>query len=157
MRIALFVVLMQLASVGQADVYKCVKDGRATFQETPCDPASAAPIRMARKSSLVGCFEFRFHSLSEGFSYSERMDVVAEGARYFLTGTKDKKRMELRPAKPSEIEWMRKGGAEGIDEGLVIAALSGEGERPVGIYRSGDLIFGYFFLANGPGTRVSCQ
>lgn len=56
----IYVLFVFLAQPACAEIYKCTKDGKVTYQGSPCDPGSQTEKRdaVAGGSEMAGCFYF---------------------------------------------------------------------------------------------------
>ncbi|MBL8488444.1 MAG: hypothetical protein JNK22_15285 [Rhodocyclaceae bacterium] len=152
------------APPGRAEVFRCVEGGHAVFQDFPCPEArrpQAAPRPADESRWPYGCYELHPTGSGNGDAAVERFRILADGGRPHLVfqekGKGKGERFALRPASAAELEAVGGGGRVAFDDGYVIRDFAGEGGRPVGIYRQGKILFGFFSVANGPVSRVDCR
>ncbi len=65
--------------------------------------------------------------------------------------------LALRPASAAELELAAGGGRMEFEDGYILSEFAGRGEKPIGLFRQGKVLFGYFFVANGPVLRTDCR
>jgi hypothetical protein len=88
MRLSPAVFAMFLASTAHAQMYQCVKDGRTSFQDAPCDPASSLSKSIATAAP---------HMLWNGLKSGMTVDDVQK---------------KIRNAKPGTDDWLASGARE---------------------------------------------
>lgn len=69
MRRYLPVILLAAAAVAQANVFKCTKDGRTIFQDTPCANAAVTTKTVVTQSEVIGGIDWSL--LKSGMSVDE--------------------------------------------------------------------------------------
>ena len=74
MRIYIFVFLAACALTANAQIYKCVKDGKTSFQEQPCDPGSTISKSISSRSATP----ILWTNLKHGMSVEEVQRKVPE-------------------------------------------------------------------------------
>ena len=147
------------------EMFKCVKDGRTTFQDSPCDDASKSTVfQKGSSGGMAGCYVIDFAGWESG-RHPELMAVVAAGnGTYTLeSGSgKEKVRIPMKRATPDELLAVGQGFHVRLKDGVSMKWDQGTpNQKPVGIYKgvddSGkDILFGFFFLSNGLATKVVC-
>lgn len=119
-----------------AELYKCVKDGKTTYQEQPCGDRGAAEMRMqaSKPSGWVGCYRSIAPAIGTGaVSNKETIEVRQEGSTlYSYLGMEGRHETRLiwAPASPRQMGLMRDAMAgkerDGIDitSGLVVSGTA---------------------------------
>ncbi len=145
-------------------VYRCTENGRAVFQDSPCAQVRPSPPPVPRPVDEgrwpYGCYELHANGSGASAGATERFRILAEGGRprlAFLEKGGKGERLSLRPASAAELEAVGGAGRVSFDDGYVLSEFADKGDRPLGVYRQGKILFGFFFVANGPVTRVDCK
>jgi len=144
-----------------ADLYKCVKDGRTSYQSAPCEAASqTTQIRTAADNSLPGCYVADISGFENGFQ------VKRAGSAGFTLETssgKDKQSLPMKVATPEELHDVGAAFHMKLREGVSLKWNKGTpNQKPVGLYKGQDatgkeVVLAYFFLANGLATATQCK
>ena len=96
------------SGAANAEMFKCTKDGRTTFQEQPCGEQGGAETKMqsSRPSAWVGCYQTISTGFDSGIQRTETFEVRQEGNALFTApakGDKEEMRMILKPASPEDL------------------------------------------------------
>lgn len=148
------------AAPAAAQVFRCLENGRPVFQDTPCpDPRAAPPAARPADESRwpYGCYELR---ATAGTAENQAFRILSSGGRPVIAFREKGAKPELlalRPASVAELEQAAGGGRMEFEDGYVLSEFAGKGEKPIGLFRQGRTLFGYFFVANGPVSRVDCR
>lgn len=165
----LLVLALSLALVagkaGATGMYKCVRDGRSTYQDTPCNAASKQTVLQAVGSSAwIGCYVATFPG--ESTSSTERFEIRAAANAEFeivFKGSRAKQSLPMKRASTGELAELSKGFHARFTDGLGMKWPPGTpNQKPIGIYnlRTGDgkpMTVAYFFVANGAAEKVDCK
>lgn len=147
-----------MPQVAFSQVYKCTVNGAVAYQGTPCSGKNATQtlVSSSPPAGFEGCYAFRLHSATEGFTNTEGMRIVRDGGNDVLTdadGSAQGLRLRLRRATPAELKMLSRLFGATLSDGMSAADL----DRPVGIYKSAKGYFLYAFFSSGPGERVPCK
>ena len=145
--------------VHAADVHKCVIDGRTTYQGTPCPTASASTSSLSSTtSSMTGCYVVDMPGFENGFQ------VKRTGSEEFVLETpKDKQSLAMKTATPEELHDVSAAFHLRLREGVSLKWNKGTpNQKPIGVYKGQDaggkeIVFAYFFMANGLATAAPCK
>jgi Domain of unknown function (DUF4124) len=162
---SLIVVLLMFSGVAHAAVFKCVSDGKVSYQDHPCDKASETiklPIGPA-ESAMAGCYEVDFYA--EAGTQTERYQLKGIGNDEFKldsVGGKEKTSLSMKKATSEEMKSVGASFHLDIKEGVSMKWEKGTpNQKPVGLYKGVDaekknVILVFFFLSNGLGRIVPC-
>lgn len=147
-----------------ADLYKCSVGGHTSYQDRPCAPASRQTRVDTRPAgSMVGCYVAKFSAFDGGGSgRSERFEIRATAPSEFELRMQGET-LPMKTATPEELRDLSKGFQVRLLDGVSMKWPAGTpDQKPVGVYRGRDkdgkeLILAFFFLSNGPATRVACH
>jgi hypothetical protein len=97
-----------LSGAADAEMFKCTKDGRTTFQEQPCGLQGGAETKLesSRPSAWVGCYLATGRGFDSGRTKTEAFEVRQEGNTLYLpVGMEGKRetRMIMKPASPEDL------------------------------------------------------
>jgi hypothetical protein len=156
-----------------AEMFKCMKNGRPSFQETPCAAGEAeSRIGTARPSGWEGCYEVTFSRWEGGPKPPETMQVRRDSGGLVLDfrGT-EKITFPLRPVTDEELKNMQRsmkdsgstvlagiGIRSHLDDDPEIAKYS---KPPAGIYtakdeKGKDVMFMLMPFSVGPVKKMPC-
>jgi hypothetical protein len=161
----LILVLLLVSSSASAAVYKCVNDGKLSYQDHPCDNSSdATKLQIGpAESSLIGCYEADFYA--ESGTQTARYKLISVGNGEFKLnsiGSADTTSIPMKKATPEELKVVREGFHIDVMEGVSMKWEKGTpNQKPVGIYKSIDekgktVYLAFFFLANGMAKKTTC-
>ena len=148
-------------NVFAGDLYKCVKDGRTSYQSTPCDTTSkATQVQTAAASSMLGCYVADMPGFENGFQ------VKRTGNDSFTLETssgKDKLNLPMKTSTPQELRDIGSTFHLTLREGVSMKwDKDTPNQKPIGLYKGKDaagkdMVFAFFFLANGPAIATQCR
>jgi hypothetical protein len=160
--------LVLLSAHAHGELYKCVENGRTTYQDKPCAASSKTETLKIgpEKSSLIGCYEIDFGSFDAGAPHSvERWRVAMQADDDYAVDsltTKGNATIHLRPATAGEIKEIGTAFSLRVSDGLIVKMPKDTPNwRPIGLYRVVEAsgarrILAYFFLANGFAKPITC-
>jgi hypothetical protein len=91
-----------------AEMFKCTKDGRTTYQEQPCGLQGGAETKMesSRPSAWVGCYVAKGRGFDSGRETTNDFEVRQEGSTLYIPvgmEGKNETRMIVRPASSEDL------------------------------------------------------
>ena len=156
-------VLLLLTATGAyaAEVHKCVKAGRTTYQSDPCEgPIAATQPPPSRTSSLGGCYVAEVQGLKDGFEIKwERNNAY----RLNVTGGADRQTLAMKAATADEMKEVGKALGLILTDGVSVNwEEDSPNQKPVGVYKGMDgsgkeIVIAYFFLGAGLATKSPCK
>ena len=161
--------LALLSSSAHAELFKCVENGKASYQDKPCAVSSKTEVMSIgpAKSSLTGCYEVDFPGFDSAAPHSiERWRIATTDAEeYTLHSLAESKQPPLRMKKATADELKAIAGAFGfrVTDGLSMKVdKETPNQKPVGLYRVIDgagkpQVFAFFFMANGFAKSIACR
>lgn len=162
LRTLMFPLLVILAAdIGHAaDLYKCVKDGNTSYRDTPCEAGSnTTQLEAGRASSLLGCYASDISGFENGFQIKRAgSELVLEAG-----SGKDHLSLPMKTATSEELDNVGKAFHIKLIDGVSAQWTPGTpNQKPVGVYKGRDpggkeVLFAFFFLANGLVTKSPCK
>ncbi|MBE0621979.1 MAG: hypothetical protein IH605_15405 [Burkholderiales bacterium] len=165
MKILMFVLAL-VSTITHADLNKCAKDGRFSYQELPCDRSSSvAEIRTdTAGESMIGCYGFKYRESSG------EKDVIAEiknasGGGLEMSGfIGDKTRgVRMKRATYEEVQTVARNFRLDLRQGVSMKWVKDPttNQPPLGFYKGkddkgNDVILVYFALINAKAKRIPC-
>ena len=166
-RIALVLTCLLAGTAAQADIYRCVIDGRTTFRDKPCPPGEQPSTTHGSNPVIEGCFAVESAGWESG-RQAELMRFGGSEGHYTMSSA--------TPAGPqSAVVPMRRASAAELRDAArllkfeVIDAMvwvvppdtPNQPALPVGLYKGRDAYrdlsyFFYGFFASGPAKPVPC-
>ncbi|MEO8674220.1 MAG: hypothetical protein ABI569_01495 [Casimicrobiaceae bacterium] len=164
MRIILSIALLALLSASganAAEVHKCVKAGRTTYQSDPCEgPIAATQPRPSRASTLPGCYVAEVSGLKDGFEIKWEKN---NAYRLNVTGGADRQTLAMKAATPEEMKEVGKALGLFLTDGVSVNwEDDSPNQKPIGVYKGMDgngkeIVIAYFFLGAGLATKGPCK
>jgi hypothetical protein len=166
-RIALVLTCLLAGTAAQADIFRCVIDGRTTFRDKPCPPGVQQSKSRDANPVIEGCFAVDTPGWESG-RHTELMRFGGSAGHYTMSSAvpagPQSAVVPMRRATPGEIlDATRLLGFE-VTDGMVLVVPPGTPNQPalpIGLYRGRDAYrdLGYFFygfFSSGPAKPVPC-
>jgi hypothetical protein len=134
MKAILLLVFLATNGAYAADLYKCVKDGRTSYQSTPCDGASnATQLQAGRANSLPGCYVADLPGFENGFEIKR---TANDEFKVDTTSGKDKQSLPMKSATPEELRDVGKAFHLNLREAVSMKWDKGTpNQKPIGVYK----------------------
>jgi hypothetical protein len=155
------------STVAQADIYRCVIDGRTTFRDKPCPPGEQQSTTREAKPAIEGCFAIE----TAGWESGRQTELMRFGgspghntmSSVVPTGQQSTV-LPMRPASSGELRDAARLLKFEVTDGMVLVVPPGTPNQPalpIGLYKGRDAYrdvsyFFFGFLANGPAKPVPC-
>jgi len=161
--------LALLDSSAHGELFKCVENGKTSYQDKPCAASSKTEVMSIgpARSSLTGCYEIDFPGFDSAAPRSiERWRIATTDAEeYTLHSLAESKQPPLHMKKATTEERKVIEGAFGfrVTDGLSMKFdKETPNQKPVGLYRIVDAggkpqVFAFFFMANGFAKPITCR
>jgi Domain of unknown function (DUF4124) len=144
-----------------ADLYKCVKDGRTSYQSNPCEgTSSATQLQAGHANSLPGCYVVDLPGFENGFEIKR---TANDSFKLDTASGKDKQSLPMKSATPEELREVGAAFHLNLREGVSVKWDKGTpNQKPIGVYKGQDergkeVVFAFLFLANGLATKAQCK
>lgn len=162
--------LLMLSIHVHAELYKCTKDGKISYQQQPCENSSKELKKDIKTSeikysvAMLGCYEVLFPGWESG-SHTVKYSIknVDRGKFELIDlNSKGKTTLPMKQATSEEITLLSKGLHLDINEGVSVVWNQGTpNQKPIGMYKGKDnkgneIYFAYFFFSNGLAKKVAC-
>ncbi len=140
---ALVLLLLLLPGAASGGLYQCMKDGKATYQDRPCDNASTqTKINEKAGDSLAGCYEADFSRQGKPETFEVRRGETGY-EWHNLPSSQWQPGIPLIRATPEDVQRVSRDMQLDLREGMRWVGGSQEArdhfsERPVGLYRGRD-------------------
>jgi hypothetical protein len=147
------------AAPAHADLFKCVKDGKTSYQEQPCPQGGAeTKMQVYKPSAWVGCYQSNGRGWESG-THTENFEIKQERDLLYLPAGmegKEETRLIMRPASPADLDGFNnavlggeKSGAKATSGLAMYGASIGDRQRIVEADRG---VRAGFYWIRGEGT-----
>jgi hypothetical protein len=159
-RLLVAIVLLSLSSVAVADMYKCVKDGKASYQDSPCEGAS--PEKKLKgpgnpTGTMAGCYEFVYGGTTVKY---QAKTTSNGGIVVYQSGVSEPFPMEQSGA--TALAALSKEVRMQLSDGISMKVDDiGTGQKYLGIYKGTladgkEVIMSYVMDSAQYGKRITC-
>lgn len=176
----LILILIFVSNTVHADLYKCIKDGKHSYQDHPCDGArNTARVSVSTIETMAGCYEANFSGwASRNIETSEIKSIgngrfiqknlggqrIDSSGKSTTTSTfnKNEEGIPMKQASPEELQAISKAFGLNATEGISLEWKRDSPDyKPIGFYRGTDengksVILAYFFFSNGLAKKIPC-
>ena len=154
-------VLLNASTAGAAEVHKCVKGGKTTYQGDPCEgPIAGNKPPPGRVSALAGCYVAEVPGLKDGF---EVKWAANNTYKLDVTGGSDRQSLVMKAATAEEMKEVGKALGLFLTDGVSMDwEKDAPNQKPVGVYKGMDgsgkeIVVAYFFMGAGLATKAPCR
>jgi hypothetical protein len=166
-RNTLALICLLVSTAVQADIYRCVIDGRTTFRDRPCPPGEQQSTARDAKPAWEGCYAIE----TSGWESGRRTDLMrfaGSAGHYTMTSVtsagQKSDSLPMRRAAPDELRDAARLLQFEVSDGMVLVVPAGTPNQPalpIGLYKGRDAYrdikyFFFGFLSNGPAKPVPC-
>ena len=166
-RILLATVAAGFAIAAQAEIYRCVVDGRTTFRDRPCAPAESQSTVTQGSDKMAGCYEINASGWESGRNiFTINLSTTAPG-KFVMTqpGPDPNSRVPMRRASTTELRDATRLLQFAVTDAIVMEVPAGTPNQPaipIGLYKGLDehrdpTWFFFGFMSNGRATPVACK
>ena len=166
-RILLAAMATGFAIAAQAEIYRCVIDGRTTFRDRPCASAESQSMVVQATDKMAGCYEIDSPGWESGRQiYTINLSATAPG-KFVLwqSGPDPNTKVPMRRASAAELRDATHFLGFAVTDAIVMevpAGMPNQPAIPIGLYKGldehRDLTWFFFgFLSNGRAKPVACK
>jgi hypothetical protein len=166
-RIALVLACLLAGTSAQADIFRCMIDGRTTFRDKPCPPGEQQSTTGNMNPVIAGCFAIDFAGWESG-RQTEVMRFGGSEGHYTMDSPTpagpQSAVVPMRRATSAELRDAARLLKFDVTDAMVWVVPPGTPNQPalpIGLYKGRDAYrdLGYFFygfLSSGPAKPVPC-
>ena len=166
-RVLLIVVGAGFALAAQAEIYRCVIDGRTTFRDRPCAPAESQSAVVQASDKMAGCYEVDSPGWESGRQFATINLTATAPGKFVLwqPGPDPNTKVPMRRASATELRDATRLLQFTVTDAIVMevpAGMPNQPAIPIGLYKGLDehrdpTWFFFGFMSNGRAKPVACK